>query len=242
YPGEPGFVEEIAPRLFEHRIVKSEEHQRREWELEAEVKAPVTDVALPLLYRLTPEYLSALRRSAEAADAVIASHPYTYPAIRAVTGKPLWYEAHNVESVLKRAIFAPGATSHDLLSAVEHVERACCTDSGLILTCAAADGVTLHELYGADPARMIEVPNRVDLDGVRFVPAAERLAAKTRLGLGSEAVALFMGSWHGPNLDAVRAITGFASRCPGVRFLIIGSSSAAFAGERLPANVGLLGV
>src|SRR5439155_17243100 len=104
------------------------------------------------------------------------------------------------------------------------------------------DGRTLQRLYGADPARMIEVPNGVDLESVRFVPLADRLAAKKRLDLGSELVAVFMGSYHGPNLDAVRQLLRFAELCPRVRFLVIGSSCAAFEQEARPVNVGLLGV
>ena len=239
---QPPFEGEIAPNLREIRIPKSAEHQKREHELEAEVRLPLTDVVMPRLHHLTPDYLAALRRSTESAAVVIASHPYTYPVLREVTNKPLWYEAHNVEAELKRAMFPQGSTARELLAEIARVERACCEASELIFACSAEDGITLQRLYGASPSRVLEVPNGVDLQSVRFVSPKERLEAKERLGLKSEMVAVFMGSWHGPNLDAVREILDFAGRSPRVRFLIIGSSCAAFQQQARPPNVGMLGV
>jgi glycosyltransferase involved in cell wall biosynthesis len=55
-------------------------------------------------------------------------------------------------------------------------------------------------------------------------------------------VAVFMGSWHGPNLDAVRDIFRFADRAPHVRFLILGSSCHAFKDAPPAHNIGMLGV
>ena len=239
---QPAFDGEIAPNLREIRIPKSAEHQRREHEIEAELHLPLTDVVMPRLQHLTPDYLSALRRSSDSAAVVIASHPYTYPALREVTGKPLWYEAHNVESELKRAMLPKGPAARRLLDDITQVERTCCEASELIFACSAEDAITLQRLYGANPARMVEVPNGVDLQSVRFVPPRERLEVKARLGLSSEVLALFVGSWHGPNLDAVREIFDFAARCPRVSFLILGSSCAAFEQQARPPNVGLLGV
>jgi len=85
------FRDEIAPNLYETRIPKSTEHQQQERLIEQKVGVPITDVAMPQLYSLTPEYLAALRKSIEQSDFVIACHPYLLTAIQAVSEKPIWY-------------------------------------------------------------------------------------------------------------------------------------------------------
>ncbi len=68
-----------------------------------------------------------------------------------------------------------------------------------------------------------------------------RRADRERLGLQGVAAALFMGSGHKPNVDAVRAILRFAPDCADFRFLIMGSACGPFVGQLLPPNVGMMG-
>jgi glycosyltransferase involved in cell wall biosynthesis len=143
---------------------------------------------------------------------------------------------------LKRAILPPTPTGRRLLESVRRVEEDCCRRSALLMVCCDRDGERLSELYGVDPALIVEVPNGVDLESVSFVGPEERLAAKKALGIQSNFIALFMGSWHGPNLEAVHSIFEFARKLPDVSFLIVGSCGQAFANETLPKNVGLMGV
>jgi len=233
---------EIAPGLWETRVPKSSEHGQAEWQLEQEAKVVVTDVAMPRLYRKTPDYLRALRRSADKADVLIASHPYLFPALREVSGKPIWYEAHNCEWELKRSFFPETRVARDLLAEVRELEQACCADSQLVMTCSSEDSASLAQLYGVPPLRLLEVPNGVDLDTVRFASLEARTAAKSRLDLSRDPIAVFMGSWHGPNLDAVRHLFRIAAKAPRVNFLVIGSSCLAFKDKPRPTNVALLGV
>jgi glycosyltransferase involved in cell wall biosynthesis len=110
------------------------------------------------------------------------------------------------------------------------------------MVCCDRDGQRLSELYGADPEIIVEVPNGVDLEGVTFVGPDERRAAKRILGIEGNVIALFMGSWHGPNLEAARSIFQFAQQLPDVSFLLLGSVGLAFTKEPVPKNVGLMGV
>ena len=55
-------------------------------------------------------------------------------------------------------------------------------------------------------------------------------------------IALFIGSWHEPNVLAVRRILTLAAQLPGVTFAIVGSVGIPFHDLRLPANVELWGI
>src|SRR5262249_9540212 len=64
--------------------------------------------------------------------------------------------------------------------------------------------------------------------------AREKL--KERLGLAGAKIALFMGSWHGPNLTAVERVFELAERLPGVLFLVVGGAGLAFKNRQVPTN------
>ena len=237
------FCGEIAPGMCEIRIPKSAEHEEAEAKLSSKVDwVAITDVALPQLYRLTPAYVEALRTSTARADFVVASHPYMFPAIREMSDKPLWYEAQDVEADLKQTILPDTTEGHALLKQVEDVEKTCCQQSALIMVCAKEDGDRFQDLYGVEWEKIVETPNGVDLNTVRYVSLAERQAKKEALGLDSTFTVLFLGSLHGPNIEAVRTIFGFAKELPNVNFLIAGSVGLALQGEAIPANIGLMGV
>jgi glycosyltransferase involved in cell wall biosynthesis len=241
--GNPPFKGEIAPGLWEIRVPKSEEHQKEEWALEQQVNGiPITDVAMPKLYHLTPDYLVALRESIRSADFVVASHPYLLPAIKNSIDKPIWYEAQDVEVDLKKSILPDNHVGQELLELTKRVENECCQISKLIMVCSREDGERLNQVYGADAAKIIEVPNGVDLETVEYVPLEKRLETKRRLGFENSFNVLFMGSWHGPNLEAVRYIFEMAKELKEIGFLIIGSVCFAFKNEKIPPNVGLIGL
>jgi glycosyltransferase involved in cell wall biosynthesis len=237
------FDGEIAPGVREIRVPRSPEHRHAEAELGRGVNwVPVTDVAMPQLAGLSPDYFQALRRSAADADAVVASHPYLLPAIEAVCDRPVWYEGHNVEAELKRAVLPSTPTGLKLLQSVRDVERDCCARSSLIMACSEEDRRRLSELYHADESKIVVVPNGVDLETVNYVAPDQRRMDKRRLGLERNFIVLFIGAWHGPNLDAVRSIFDWARRLPDVSFIVLGSAGLAFQAGQAPPNVGLTGV
>ncbi len=240
-PDQPPFKAVIAPGLREIRFPKSIRHQEEERKLEKDLGVPITDVAMPLISRHTPEYGETLRKLAIDTDVVIISHPYLYDEVARVEKAPtIIYEAHNVEYDLKSKVLP--ASAKKLLDEVYRVEKACCERSNLIMTCLPEDSKRLSELYTVDPAKFIEVPNGVDVGCVQFVSAEERQINKRSLGLEGEFLALFMGSWHPPNLEACEEIFKMANDLPDIKFLLLGSQCTAFKDRQLPSNVGLLGV
>ena len=131
---EAAFNAEIAPGVREIRIPKSKAHAAAEAEISRDVEwFPVTDVAFGEIGRLTPAYTQALERYGRDAEAVIASHPYVIGAIEEVCNKPLWYQAHNVEYILKEAVIPKTSRGLELIRHVETIERRCCDHAEVVL-------------------------------------------------------------------------------------------------------------
>lgn len=234
---------EIASNMKEIRVPKSQLHQEKEWDLERKVGIPITDVAMPKLAQYSSEYVEKLKESIENSDVIVISHPYLlYEAKKYMINKPFVYESHNVEYLMKKEILPKNKTSQMILEWVYEVEKECCRDSEFIMTCSEEDRIKLSELYNVSIDKIIVVPNGVDTESTLFVDLNKRAAFKKDLGLQDEKLALFMGSWHPPNLEACEYIFEFAKETPDIKYLLMGSQCLAFKDRNLPQNVGLLGL
>jgi glycosyltransferase involved in cell wall biosynthesis len=231
----------LAPGLWERRVPKSMEHAEREMALEREAGAVVTDIAMGQLHHLTPGYAVALSLAADSADAVVASHPYTYRAIREATDAPLCYEAQDVEATLKADLLGDTDAARSLLREVVAIEQACVREAELTWTCSAEDRHELIRRYGADSDRIVVVPNGAPLDELRYTPLELRHDRRRRLQIREGGPSLFMASWHQPNVDAALTLLEVATRTPATEYLILGSVGFALADRRLPENVRLTG-
>ena len=244
--GERAAAYEVSPGLREIRVPKTREHQDAEHELDAALSMPVTDISLALHHELTPAYADAVRTAADGARAVVACHPYAMPAIAAAdTGLPLLYEAQDVESDLKATMLtASGRRDSDeaalVLEAVRDCEAEACRLSDLVLTCSDIDARRLDELFALERARAAVVPNGCHCDHVPFTDYSTRRANQEMIALDSSAV-LFVGSWHGPNLEAARLVVEAAAVLPDVRFLIVGSAGLALDAADMRPNIDATG-
>lgn len=236
-------VTEIAPGLREVRVPKSAEHEAAESALHAQLGVPVTDVGMALFGALTPAYGAALREHADGSRAVAACHPYVLDAVlEHAHGLPVIYEAQDVETDLKTSMFAhvDGAAAAEVLAAVRDVEHRACDAASLTITCSVEDGRRLSELFDADPGRLAVVPNGCACAAVPFTAPERRDELRRTVGLDGFTV-LFVGSWHGPNLEAARAVIAAARELPDTHFVVVGSAGQALAGDDAPANVDLTG-
>lgn len=232
----------IAPGLKQVVIPKSEAHTHHEYlDYESKVAVPIADVALPLLYSLTPAFVEAIGISSANADLVIASHPYVLPAILDVYQGPIWYDAHNVEVDLKSGILPHNRTGRELLQVTRTWEERCCQTGRIIMTCSPEDRKRLSRCYQIEEDRIFVVPNGVDLDSVPFYPAAKRAALKHKLGFDALFIVLFLGSWHGPNLQAIEHVLDLAERMPDLCFWLVGSACSTLDPAECPKNALLLG-
>ncbi|MEI6414158.1 MAG: glycosyltransferase [Pseudomonadota bacterium] len=231
-----------APGLREVRIAKSRAHRRAADALERQLRASVNDIATMRHGDKTPAYGEALRQALVVTDLVIASHPYLYPVLAANWPGPLWYEAHNVEFDMKSAVLANTPGAQPYLDQVRTTEAACCQAAQRIMVCSTEDASRLASLYAISEDRFIKAPNGVDTRATPFVTLAARLASKARLGLAGRQLALFVGSWHQPNIEAVSWLKGLAHECPEVDFLVVGSVCGHPVLADAPANCLRLGV
>jgi len=85
------------------------------------------------------------------------------------------------------------------------------------------------------------VPNGVDLQASPFMAASQKVGLKKRLGL-TRFTAIFIGSWHGPNIEAAQWLTTLAEDCPDIDIFILGSVCNHPVLNNAPANIKLFGV
>jgi glycosyltransferase involved in cell wall biosynthesis len=242
-PDQYPFEGEIADNFMEIRTPKSEAHMLKEWDIEKNIGVPITDIAMITLSGETPAYSKRLEESIKSCSFVVISHPFLYyEAKKYMNGLEFAYEAHNVEYKMKQQMLPQNKATKELVDRVFAIEKECCEKSKFILTCSQEDCDTLKELYGVPQSKMIVVPNGVDTSLTKFVSLPERSHLKLMAGLHHENLGLFMGSWHGPNLEACEIIIKIAEKCPDTKFLLMGSQCLYFKGRHLPENVGLLGV
>lgn len=233
---------EIAPGLLEIHVPKSNPHAEAERDLSHLVgDIPITDIAAYPLIGLTPAFHEALELSALTSDAVIACHPYLVDALRrAAPGKPLWYEAQDVEITLKSAMLS-GANAKALIEEVRNAERASWISAERVFACASRDLAELEGIYGRTTAHLYEVPNGVALDEIPYTDLSRRRQLQEHSGLRHQQTAIFMGSWHGPNLEAIEEILEAAPKRSNTRFVIMGSACTPFKQRSVPSNVDMLG-
>lgn len=244
--GSPSGRFDINPHCRELRVAKSTDHQAVELQLSRELKASVGDIALLDHVGKSPDYLRALQNACADADLCIASHHYLYPALREVFRGPVVYESHNVEADMKAAILGDSPGADYWLQRNSEVEAACVADAEALIACSMDDAERFAELYGEDVLDKLHlVQNGTDTEAVRFQDAQARSRLRRRLNLEGQSIALFMGSWHGPNIDAVKHLFRIAAACPQWQFWVMGTVCDYFHRKYAgawPVNVQMLGV
>ena len=233
----------IAPGMEQVCVVRSPKHTQAEAEVQRALGLPVTDIVMPKLHAMTPAIVAAIRAAVAGADVVSLCHPYLLPALDAAGWKgPLWYEAQDVEGDLKCAMIPAGSLADPWLAEVDRVERDAATRAACILAVTDEDADAFARLYGVARNRIATVANGTDAAAIRYAGPAMRAAVRARLELGASPLALFMGSGHKPNIDAVAAIFAASARLPGTTFLVMGNVCYAFDPASVPPNVKMLGL
>jgi glycosyltransferase involved in cell wall biosynthesis len=241
--GAPPLEAEIVPGLREIRVPKSEPYRRAERTLQAAAGHPPTLEVVPaLLLDRVPAYTDFLARSLDGAALVVASHPYCLPAIEACRGRtPLVYDAHNVEATLKETLVGTATQARAaLVDRVHSVEGEACRRASLVLACSADDAAALAARHGIPAERIRLAPNGVDTTALATAPA-ERHARRLALGIADARIAVFVGSWYPPNVEAAEAVFALATKLPQLTFLLAGRVCLAVADRPRPPNLALMG-
>jgi len=240
---------EINPWLHEIRVPQSSVHAGKQWGLEKAVGETVSDVALDKLLPLTPNYIRALKHFAEASDIIVSEQPYMHchiPVSRRL--RLVVHSSQNFEYNLKKDILSRTATGRKLLKDTRRVESVAVERSDILFTTSSEEGTELVEFYGRERGKWALAPNGVDTDEIRPFSADEKREARERLDIPlDQAVLLFVGAWHPPNLEALEFIISRLSTAFGdALFLVVGSVRDHYLNqggnlETLPGNIRLTG-
>lgn len=246
-----GRTRTLAPGLDERIVPLSAAARERLQTLSERVGAPIADLFAMRAWRDEPAFIHALRERLTPDTIAIAAHPYLAEALQSHHTGPWWYDAYNVELDLKREILATALTegdaevcewARDTLEYLARVEAMACRASHWVSACSQADWDRFREQHALPADKGVVVPNCADISGVAFVSLQRRRQWQQRLSR-VKPVALFVGSWHGPNLEAAKwVIRDLAPRCPQVDFLLVGSLCDGLAGQPLPSNLRFAGV
>jgi len=229
-------VVEISENFFEIRIKRTKRFNSLAKKIAYETGVSSDDIAAIEGYKLIPDFERKLKEILPAVDAVVLAHPYLFNAISDIE-KPIFYDAPDVEYLQKSSMFK----NRKYLSMVKEMERNLCKRADLVYPTSEEDAAKLKELYEVDESKLLVVENGVDTRRVEFISLNEKRELKRRLGIDNKVVAVFAGSMHKPNLDAVSyVIETLAKKFPDVIFIVIGG-----AGEVLrspPANLIPVGI
>ena len=221
-------TKKIADYLYETQIPKTKLFEQRENISEI----PVTDIMFDELIDLVPMYKNML--FALNPEIVFVEHPYTVNLAKQLKAKII-HSSHNVEYLLKKAMI----NDEKLLKKVYELEKTALEVSDVIYAVSQEDAENLKKIYSINKNIDI-IPNGVDLNSIPFTTPDEKNKLKKSLNIDSK-IALFMGSYHKPNIEAVEEIIKFAKKTPDINYIIIGSVKDAFKHVNLP-NVAFTGI
>ena len=218
-------------------IPQSTEHARYQWEAEKKVGVNLYDVAMIDFVDYSKEYVEKIKELEGDSDIVVFSHPYLWPLNKFIDhNKRVIYEAHNLEYLLKKDYVKDSR----YISKIYTTEKEAALKSDLILCTSEEDKQNLIEVYGSNPEKILVTPNGVDTTRIHFVKNEEREKQKEITGLSDFTTIIFVGSWHPPNLEALKFITDeLCRRHTHYKFLVVGSVKDYYLNEygKLPQNV-----
>ncbi|MEM2592689.1 MAG: glycosyltransferase, partial [Thermofilaceae archaeon] len=121
------------------------------------------------------------------------------------------------------------------------VEENCIQDGLFVVAVCQEDKERLKQLYLASENKIFIVENGMDFSFSRRLTPAEKEALKRRIGISGIPCGVFIGSYHGPNIEALREIEKMCELLPEVLFLIAGTVCDA-SSSRPPENLKPLGL
>lgn len=198
--------------------------------------ASVDDIAIARHAASDETLCQNLARLGEKAACAIVINPWLFDAIKAaLPGLPVLYDAHDVATDLKTAIFGPGR----LATETTELEARAVADAKMVFVCSNRDKQRFQEYYQKSARQISVLPN-----GCAIQPTTEgRATLRSRLPYPKSKLVLFIASGHMPNQEAAQAIFSMAAKTPEAEFLLAGTVATQRAvrmAER-PANVHLLG-
>ncbi len=245
WPGEEYRTVLHQNRLLEITVPQSPAHFEAHETLRRNDPNLSMDVTFPLLSPLSTGYVERVAYELSRADVLVLSHPWAWPVIaqmKHLNGKPLYYDAQNVETVLQSSRLASTSTGRMIAALVEKTERELCERVDGIFACSEEDAKTFSTLFKISKDRIHVIPNGVDTGDIHPATVQQKRKAREKLNIPREDhVAVFVGSLFDPNVEAAHFICErLAPLFPRVLFLIVGGCSSGVT-TGVPSNVRLLG-
>lgn len=218
-------------------IPQSMEHARYQWEAEKKIGVDLYDVAMIDFVDCSKEYMEKVKELAHDSDIIIFSHPYLWPLNKFIdNNKIVIYEAHNLEYLLKKD-YVKDST---YIEKIYNTEKEASLKSDFIFCTSEEDKQNLIEVYESDPEKILVTPNGVDVSRIPFITDDEREKQKELTGLSGSTTVIFVGSWHPPNLEALKFITDeLCKKKVDYKFIVVGSVKDYYLNKygKLPKNV-----
>ncbi|MBN2142456.1 glycosyltransferase family 4 protein [Candidatus Woesearchaeota archaeon] len=214
----PGYTEHIMNRLVYTKAVI----------LLKLISITHYDFIIPLAFSFIPMPKSLKLAMAEA-DVIQVEHPWllSWAKRHAPKGKPIVLVSHNVELRLQERFFEGKPFRDSIVKSIMKTEQEAVKSADSVIALSDGDRKTLSALYGARLDKIVTIENGAGED---TKPKLSKAEARRRLGLSQEKemrrglpIALFIGSEHPPNDEAVRFIEEeLAPKMKDVLFLIVG--------------------
>jgi glycosyltransferase involved in cell wall biosynthesis len=233
------FERTLVPGVLEVGIPKTPAHRDAEMRAGHAAMISIDDIIASQFCANNVEFVATFRTYAIQSAAVVFEHPYLAPLVDFVpAGKPIVYSSLNVESDLKTALLTSRRDAVLQMELVHTLEKRLLDRAALVVCVSSADRARFVQSHPGKHYEIIE--NGVCTD-LRDYELGDRSA--THDLLRGRTLAVFMGSAHMPNVEAVKFLLEFvAPAVPEVTFGIIGSVCDAVRFVRQPRNVVLFGI
>ena len=220
----------LAPGLLHVTVRKSASHLSFERAVNDGHPISISDGVAALFVAENRALATLLGEFVQRVDAVDFEHCYMAPALDGLRALrpdlPVIYSAHNVEAQLKKELLRDHPLGASFARFIGDLEARLAATARLVVCCTQADANHFKRLG----AQTVLLPNGCASDlALPPLPTGRPIAG-------------FLGSGHGPNVDAGRFIVQqLAPRLPDITFALVGGVCEAMPSD-LPANVQLHGV
>ncbi len=181
------------------------------------------DVVISIYEYFNKNFKKIIEKEAKKSDVIIASHPWFFPHIKKFKKKILIYDSHNCEYLLKKDELKSNLIGKIILRIIKYIEKTACRKSNIIFACSEENKESFKELYKIKEEKIHVLPNSIDTNELKPPTKEEQKKAKEELSLKNKKTIIFVGTYYGPNNEALDFIIKELVRLKDYIFLIVGN-------------------
>ncbi|WP_394138006.1 glycosyltransferase family 4 protein [Cytobacillus oceanisediminis] len=211
----------ITDYFIEIGIPKTDEHVQENMKVKKLFHISVSDIVNSYMCIKNNLLMKISQLLYRKSDFIITSHPYMFPLIQDMEGKPLIYESLNVETKLKEEMLKGHPRYNFLAGQVRNIENTALKKSKLVITVSDEDKNQFIKLFQKNPQKFVTIKNGIKLKDNNYY---EEDFSSIKGLFKWAPVIIFIGSNHFPNVKALQFIEqDLALKLKNYYFLIIGS-------------------